>query len=122
MVCALVYILIVRLQTSLEKALNGNKKLLDGMHEGLLIIAESSLGPFETPRVMFSNNPARKLIKLFYDADRRNADYKVDCLQKKVFSPAKLFSEGTAPPESRHDGADRISLEQIIVAQKDEPV
>ena len=45
---------------------------------------------------MFSNRPARKLLKLFYDAKRMNADFKVDCLQKKMFTPIKEVGKEAA--------------------------
>ena len=40
-----------------------NLKLLDGMHEGLLILAKDQIE--DDPKVMFINNPVQKLIKTF---------------------------------------------------------
>ena len=40
-----------------------NLKLLDGMHEGLLILAKDQIE--DNPKIMFINNPVQKLIKTF---------------------------------------------------------
>ena len=52
-------IFISQLQTALESTNNENMRLLDGMHEGVLIISKS----FQ--RVMFCNKPAEKLLTDF---------------------------------------------------------
>ena len=54
---AVLFVYVMSLQNKVEMALSGNEKLLDGMHEGLLILSEEHLkrGGGRTPRVMFSN-------------------------------------------------------------------
>ena len=58
---------IKELNTRLRTTNTGNMKLLDCMHEGVLILSK---GEHE---VMFANKPAKKLISTFIDkADSKN--------------------------------------------------
>ena len=50
---------IFQLQTKIQSANKENIKLLDGMHEGVLIISKSS------QKIIFCNKPAQNLIKEF---------------------------------------------------------
>ena len=60
-----------------------NKKLLNGMHEGLLILTKAEKS------VMLSNSPSTKLIKRFLDQEN-DKDEKEDFLTTKAFRPLKF--------------------------------
>ena len=54
---AIILIYIAQLQVLLRKYMEQNAKLLDGMHEGLLILSKSSM------KTLFFNKPAQALIR-----------------------------------------------------------
>ena len=65
-----IMIYITELQDLLKKFIDQNGRLLDGMHEGLLILSKSS------KRILFSNKPAQSLIKgaLLYHKNEKEND------------------------------------------------
>lgn len=100
-----------------------NAKLLDGMHEGLLIVSQSSNKP------MFCNNPAYKLLKaaiekLEVDGQvASSASHYESLVKSKILEVTQIAVKGhknkLQSPLAQLNQA--LSLEQVILAQKDEP-
>lgn len=80
-ILSMVFVYISELHTEMHTTNRENVKLLDGMHEGLLILSKSN------QKVMFCNSPAEKLIKNFL---RKQNEPKESFLGSEVFIPVKL--------------------------------
>ena len=63
----IVLLYIFNLHKKMKTQNDQNVKLLDGMHEGLLILSKQ-----QGKRVLFSNNPIEKFINLTISAVSRN--------------------------------------------------
>ena len=75
-----------------------NSKLLDGMHEGLLILSQSN------KEVLFCNQPSHKLLKgaLSYSEDQAECHSSIDMLMKpKVFYPMRKLLKDQDPQRSQ---------------------
>jgi hypothetical protein len=58
-VLSMIFVYIFKLHKDMHTTNTENVRLLDGMHEGLLILSKKD------QEVMFCNKPAKKLIKTF---------------------------------------------------------
>ena len=87
--------------------------MLDGMHEGLLILSK------EDKQVMFSNRPSCKLLigALSISNDHVNEPEFQRLLNSNIFNPIKMMEKDSNLEESKLP----ISLEMIITSQIDEP-
>ena len=95
-------------------------KMLDGMHEGLIIINKPKLnrktGKTSTHSVAFSNRSAQNLIGGFvgHGLENKTADSFAKLSKLKSFAPMKKANKQTFEYD------EPISLEQIILGQLDE--
>jgi len=105
---AMVVTYISELHNKMNTTIEDNEKLLDGMHEGLLILSK------DKQAVMFGNKPAKKLLKTFVEiGDCSHAEL----LAHNVFKPIKIFKQEIfTVKEENH-----INMEAIIIMQQDEP-
>ena len=102
-----------------------NMKLLDGMHEGLLILSKQ-----HQKQVMFCNKPSQKFLeKALQNTETQSTDEQEEdkILNPLIFKPIKVTSQNGLSQSFRHK-LDRIqsrseclSLDQIITVQVDEP-
>ena len=94
-----------------------NAKLLDGMHEGILILSKKER------RAMFCNSPAEKLLSQYLGATSEH--FKETKLKQAVFEAIKLTvrdSDNNDQDNSTKDiNKGLLSLEDIIILQEDEP-
>lgn len=90
-----------------------NTKLLDGMHEGLIILLKSN-----NQQLLFSNRPIEKFINAAILANDKFFESTEDhwLLSPKLFKPIQV----TAKEQDRQK-KQTLNLEQIITAQIDEP-
>ena len=86
---SIVPIYVRKLQTKLITANKQQKKLLNGMHEGLLIIDEKI--DRNDKLILFLNKPVEKLLKLFANlglqSDKTEEYEEIDFLEKDIFEP-----------------------------------
>ena len=105
---AMVVTYISELHNKMNTTIEDNEKLLDGMHEGLLILSK------DKQAVMFGNKPAKKLLKTFVEiGDCSHAEL----LAHNVFKPIKIFKQPTFIVKRES----QINMEAIIIMQQDEP-
>lgn len=97
-----------------------NVKLLDGMHEGLLIISKRDR------QTMFCNFPAQKIIKSFLGVSSTQLSYQA--FKKAVFHPINSSSSSTTTKRSSKmteaitsKEQKALSLDDILILQEDEP-
>ena len=86
------------------------------MHEGLMILSKSS-----DKRLLFSNRPIEKFLNAAISASVQNHENpkgKQSLLTPKLFTPIHKIS---ATNRSSEETDEAVGLEQIIVAQMDEP-
>ena len=102
--------------------------MLDSMHEGVLVVSKSELG--ESPQFLFCNRTAQKLINrslgTFRDChDRQNAKKaQAKVMSEEAFKCISLGQNRNNPESnsmSMSEAEIHRSLEQIIIAQQDEP-
>ena len=89
-----------------------NEKLLDGMHEGLLILSKNDR------KAMFCNKPAQKLIKAFLGTDGNLVEERD--LKKTVFETVKVVismnrDSGSRQSMNQRTQIELLSLEEIII-------
>lgn len=107
---------VTKLHTELSFTNSESKKLLDTIHEGLLVYKNNdtdfdSLLLQSSPKsIMFCNQKARKLLSQHFQGD---------LFKEKVFRLTKTKSQNFNPVTSAT--AISMSLEEIIAMQKDEP-
>ena len=61
-VIGVIYLYVTKLHMQMKDTVAENMKLLDGMHEGLLILHKNPKTP-DNQKIMFCNRPAQKLLK-----------------------------------------------------------
>ena len=61
-VFGVLFLYITKLHNQMKDTVAENMKLLDGMHEGLLILRKDPTTP-DNKKIMFCNRPAQKLLK-----------------------------------------------------------
>ena len=104
------------------------------MHEGLLILEKRPASvdmEYEAPHIMFINNPIQKLVTLFINqSPNTNAEDATDCdwVGKEFFDPVWITTSSDSNKkltrmfnESGNFSQKKMSLEQIILVQEDEP-
>ena len=117
-------ILIARVNAQRRLAHESHISLLDGMHEGLLILSQAT--DRAPQQFMFCNKPAQKLIKRYLgpiDAchnDKNGRDVQAEIMTKQSFNQAKFVRAGDRDSPGMGQSRPR-SLQQIILAQCDEP-
>lgn len=136
--CSCISIVIAYISELHSKMANGisqNLRLLNGMHEGLLIIAdernlrEASLGEkaneMTVPRILFCNNQANKLVKKYLTTDAGSTPEEDVKTQKayfnfrsRVFKSVKIGDasnrSGNATVSISASDTDLMSLEDIV--------
>ena len=111
-------IYISKLHNKLDTVNVENVKLLDGMHEGLLIISKKEKS------TMFCNKPAQKILNSLLGVKGKLISK--DALQRAVFNGVDI-NQGTQTGSLSGSGSLKrtptgcLSLEDIIVLQEDEP-
>ena len=120
----MVFNYIYTLQYRLLTAVQDNHKLLNGMHEGLLILNKDE----DSPNVIFCNQPVKKIIETFLSSD---GDLDVsDWTAKEIFEPVKIANKQKNSRLSKFESMlcatsnlnkRNLSLEQIIMVQENEP-
>ena len=126
---AMVIIYISQLHAQLEFSNEENVKLLDGMHEGLLIFNRED---DEKKQIMFCNSPARKLFQTFVGSVKASAIFwsfsftpvSLDMVDNDSMQEPSVHHTNRSADEKTHfnlNYSDPVSLEQIVMAQQDEP-
>ena len=96
-------------------------KLLNGMHEGVLIVNENQMKDNGAQKMMFCNRTAGKLVKTYLGDQKDSDGFCLDAFNTlgfqrlqtgQISSPQSIF-------ESRLDNP--INLNQLMLIQKDEP-
>ena len=89
-----------------------NAKLLDGMHEGLLILSKKER------RIMFCNSPVDKLLALYLGATSKQ-NFKDTNIKLAVFEAVKLRMRESDQKNEHNTYKDTnkvlLSLEDIII-------
>ena len=104
------------------------------MHEGLLILEKRPASvdmEYETPRILFINNPIQKLVTQFINqSPQTNVEDAPNCdwAGKELFEPVWITTSSDSNKklskmfnESANFSHKKMSLEQIILVQEDEP-
>ena len=107
------------LQRSLRNSNEAQSNLLNGMHEGVLILDKKKLDKKdEGKNVLFANWPAQKLFIQFIGAAGLDEE---DLMSKLCYQPIRENKQASFLPASSGHEKPEISLEMIIMMQLDEP-
>ena len=100
----------------LHMANESNVETFDGMHEGVVILSQSTVNT--TPGIMFCNKPAKKLIHEISDKVAQVCNRTSAVLSKDCFDFVQL---GESTNRANLTSVGPRSIEQIVIAQRDEP-
>ena len=112
-VFGMLFVHISKVHTNLFISNQGNIKLLNEMHEGVLILEEDG------NKVMLSNKPTQKLIKKYFSEEKFLDEA---CFNRLIFNQG--MSQNTIISQKLPyliDENNKKSLSEIILAQIDEP-
>lgn len=114
---ATLFLYIAELHGKLHQLILENIRLLNGMHEGLLILSKTDQS------ILFVNRPVQKLLKNSFSIKPENQNAN---LNEKMFKPVKLTAKDKINPQieivsTTMNKRPPLSLDQIITAQCDEP-
>lgn len=110
-----------QLQISLRISNESQATMLNGMHEGLLILDAKKLEKGESEdQALFCNWPAQKVLTTFIGPAGSDQD---DLMGKLCFEPIKgnAHTSFLTRSEESKGQEKKISLQMIITLQKDEP-